>query len=70
MVEARSRRKTGTDFSGSRSKAWSLAGAPAPKKEARPKGPGKPQLVAVQYSQKSLKNNGFFNDWASAGSGI
>jgi hypothetical protein len=31
-----------------------------PKKEARPKGPGKPLLVAPQYSQKSPKNNALF----------
>jgi hypothetical protein len=30
----------------------------APKKEARPKGPGITLLVAAQYIQKSPKNNG------------
>jgi hypothetical protein len=30
------------------------------KKEARPKGPGTPLLIAAQYSQKSPKNNALF----------
>jgi hypothetical protein len=33
-------------------------GRMAPKKEARPKGPGITLLVAAQYIQKSPKNNG------------
>jgi hypothetical protein len=37
MAGARSRRKTGTHFSGSRSKTLKFEGAQAPKKEARPK---------------------------------
>src|SRR3954449_6010651 len=41
MAGARSRRKTGTHFSGSRSKL-EFKGRLAPKKEARPKGPGTP----------------------------
>jgi hypothetical protein len=45
-------------------KPWSLKGAETPKKEARPKGPGITLLVALQYSQKSLKNNGFFEDFS------
>jgi hypothetical protein len=35
-------------------------GRQAPKKEARPKGPGTTLLVAAQYSQKSPENNGLF----------
>src|SRR3954453_12757557 len=42
MAGARSRRKTGTHFSGSRSKTWNSKGRMTPKKEARPKGPGIP----------------------------
>jgi hypothetical protein len=38
-------------------------GARRPKKEARPKGPGKPLRVAAQYSQKMPKNNGLFAVW-------
>src|SRR6187402_2302048 len=40
MAGARSRRKTGTHFSGSRSKPGILQAPMAPKNEARPKGPG------------------------------
>jgi hypothetical protein len=39
-------------------KTWSLRTPQAPKKEARPKGPGIALLVAAQYIQKSPKNNG------------
>jgi hypothetical protein len=75
MAGARSRRKTGTHFSGSR---WSFKGAEAPKKEARPKGPGKTLLIAAQYSQKRSKNNDLFMlkpaifaaFWARLGVGI
>jgi hypothetical protein len=35
----------------------------APKKEARPKGTGHTLLVAAQYSQKTLKNNGLLAGW-------
>src|ERR1700710_1473571 len=42
MAGARSRRKTGTHFSGSRSKPGILKAPVAPKNEARPKGPGVP----------------------------
>jgi hypothetical protein len=38
-------------------------GAIRPKKEARPKGPGKPLRVAPQYIQKTPKNNGLFDIW-------
>jgi hypothetical protein len=38
-------------------------GAIHPKKEARPKGPGKPLRVAAQYIQKTPKNNGLFDIW-------
>jgi hypothetical protein len=38
-------------------------GAIRPKKEARPKGPGKPLRVAAQYIQKTPKNNGLFEIW-------
>jgi hypothetical protein len=57
MAGARSRRKTGTHFSGSRSNL-EFKGRLPPKKEARPKGPGITLLVAAQYIQKSPKNNG------------
>jgi hypothetical protein len=35
----------------------------APKKEARPKGPGNTLLVAAQYIQKTRKNNGLLAIW-------
>src|SRR5947209_20593270 len=62
MEGARSHRKTGTHFSGSRSKPGFRQAPMAPKKEARPKGPGT-LLVAAQYSQESLTNNGLMAAW-------
>src|SRR5438105_1323065 len=58
MAGARSRRKTGTHFSGSRSKPG-IQGRPAPKKEARPKGPGKPYSLRrniVRNRGKTTRN--------------
>src|SRR5580704_9147069 len=73
MAGARSRRKTGTHFSGSRSKpgickTWNLKGVAVQRKICAQKGSpakrtGHTLLVATQYSQKSLKNNGLFAIW-------
>jgi hypothetical protein len=42
-------------------KTWSLRTPQAPKKEARPKGPGITLLVAAQCSQKLPENNGLLS---------
>src|SRR4029453_10536742 len=56
---ARSRRKTGTHFSGSRSKTWNSKRdhglTPGPKKEARPKGPGTPYALRRNIFRKRQK---------------
>src|SRR6185437_10384914 len=55
---ARSRRKTGTLFSGSRSKNWNSTGRSPPKKEARPKGPGTPYALRrniVRNRRKTMR---------------
>jgi hypothetical protein len=48
---------------GSRSKP-EISGRGAPKKEARPMGPGESLRVALQYIQKTSKNNGLFDGLA------
>jgi hypothetical protein len=63
MAGARSRRKTGTHFSGSHSKTWNSGGRIAPKKGSPAKRTGHTLLVAAQYSQKSAKNNVLFAVW-------
>jgi hypothetical protein len=62
MAGARSRRKTGTHFSGSRSKPGILE-ATGGQKGSPAKGTGHTLLVAAQYSQKSPENNGLFAIW-------
>jgi hypothetical protein len=52
-----------TGTSGTLLKPENRKGAIRPKKEARPKGPGKPLRVAAQYIQKTPKNNGLFDIW-------
>src|SRR5580704_14882374 len=63
MAGARSRRKTGTHFSGSRSKTWNSKGAPCAQKGSPAKRTGHTLRVALQYSQKSPENNGLFAVW-------
>jgi hypothetical protein len=63
MAGARSHRKTGTHFSGSRSKTWNSAGAHGAQKGSPAEGTGQTLLVAAQYSQKTLKNNGLLAAW-------
>src|SRR5580698_5216218 len=73
MAGARSHRKTGTHFSGSRSKTWNSTGRSHPKEHSQRKiraqkgspaeRTGHTLLVAVQYSQKSPKNNALFAIW-------
>jgi hypothetical protein len=62
MAGARSRRKTGTHFSGSRSKTWILEGTGCPKRKPGQK-TGQALLVAPQYSQESPENNALFAIW-------
>src|SRR4030081_809517 len=62
MAGARSRRKTGTHFSGSRSKTWNSRALGA-QKGSPAKTPGHTLLVAAQYIQKTPKNNGLFRIW-------
>jgi hypothetical protein len=54
-MDARSHRKTGTHFSGSRFENLELAGALSPKKEARPKGPGTPYALRRNIVRKRQK---------------
>src|ERR1700736_3212177 len=63
MAGARSHRKTGTHFSGSRSKTWSSNGASRAQKGSPAKRTGHTLLAAAQYSQKSPENNGLFAIW-------
>src|ERR1700738_5185765 len=63
MAGARSRRKTGTHFSGSHSKTWNSAGAHGAQKGSPAKRTGHTLLVAAQYSQKSPENNALFTIW-------
>src|SRR6266849_2142548 len=56
--EARSRRKTGTRFSGSHSKTRNSKGRLAPKKEARPKGPGTPYSLRRNIVRNRPKTMG------------
>src|SRR3984893_6035266 len=63
MVGARSHRKTGTHFSGSRSKTWNSKGAISAQKGRPAKRTGHTLLVAPQDIQKTLKNNGLFAIW-------
>jgi hypothetical protein len=62
MAGARSRRKTGTHFSGSRSKTRILEGDDA-QKGSPAKRTGQTLLVAAQYSHKSPENNALFAIW-------
>src|SRR5260370_30437591 len=62
MAGARSRRKTGTHFSGSRSKTWNLRAHRA-QKGSPAKRTGQTLRVATQYSQKSPENNALFAIW-------
>jgi hypothetical protein len=59
---ARSHRKTGTHFSGSRSKPG-VRRAQGAQKGNPAKRTGHTLLVAAQYSQKSPKNNALFAIW-------
>src|SRR5260370_34946874 len=71
MAGARSHRKTGTHFSGSRSKTWSSNGRYGSQKGSPAKRPGHTLLAAAQYSKKSPENNGLFaiclGIWARSG---
>src|SRR4030088_1015750 len=62
MAGARSRRKTGTHFSGSHSKPG-IRRAHRAQKGSPAKRTGHTLLVAAQYSQKSPKNNALFAIW-------
>src|SRR5665647_3133235 len=62
MAGARSHRKTGTHFSGSRSKPEILEGAEHLKRKPGQK-TGHTLLIALQYSQKTSKNNGLLTGW-------
>src|SRR5882757_7341784 len=59
----RSHRKTGTHFSGSRSKACDSMGRFHPQKGSPAKRTGHTLRVAAQYIQKTSKNNGLFGIW-------
>src|SRR6185312_7300199 len=63
MVDARSRRKTGTHFSGSRFYNLELDGGASPQKGSPAKRTGHTLRVAPQYIQKTPKNNGLFGIW-------